>query len=108
MLIAPQTFLTISFFVVAMALYPDVQLKAQNILDNIVGDNRLPEHNDLENIPYIRAILLETLRWRPIAPFGVPHVLSADDVYEGYDIPKGTMCITVSICDDLRVEGRFS
>ena len=99
MLIATQTFITISFFLVAMALYPDIQLKAQNILHNVVGDNRLPEHKDLENIPYIRAILLETLRWKPVAPFGFPHIVSADDTYEGYDIPKGTMCIAVSVCD---------
>lgn len=91
-----------------MALYPEIQLKAQSILENVVGDSRLPEHSDLEKIPYLRAILLETLRWRPIVPFGVPHVLSTDDTYEGYDIPKGTMCITVSVCDPLRLIGCFS
>ena len=86
-----------------MALHPEIQLKAQTMLSNVVGDSRLPEHSDLENIPYLRAILLEVLRWRPILPFGVPHVLSADDTYEGYDIPKGTMCITVRVCDPLRL-----
>lgn len=90
-----------------MVLYPDIQLKAQHILDNIVGDSRLPEHSDLEKIPYLHAILLEILRWRPILPFGVPHVLSADDTYEGYDIPKGTLCITVSVCDLLCLMGLF-
>lgn len=92
-----QTFLTISFFFVAMALHPDIQLKVQGILDNTIGDSHLPNYSDMERIPYLRAIFLETLRWRPIAPFGLPHVLSADDSYGGYDIPKGTMCIPVSV-----------
>ena len=82
-----------------MALYPDVQLKAQDALDNVIGHHRLPEHSDMESIPYLRAVFLETLRWRPFDPFGLPHVLSADDTYAGYDIPKGTMCITVSVCN---------
>ena len=78
-----------------MAMHPDVQRKAQTALDSVVGDSRLPEHADLASLPYLRAVLLETLRWRPILPFGVIHALSADDNYEGFDIPKGTMIIAV-------------
>lgn len=33
----------------------------------------------------------EVLRWRPISPSGVPHVLTQDDMYEGHLIPKGTV-----------------
>jgi hypothetical protein len=29
-------------------------------------------------------------RWRPVVPLGVPHATSKADVYDGYDIPKGT------------------
>ncbi len=30
-------------------------------------------------------------RWQPITPFGVPHRVMADDVYNGMHIPKGAM-----------------
>ncbi|KAI9452363.1 cytochrome P450 [Lactarius psammicola] len=35
----------------------------------------------------------ETLRWSPVAPFGVPHASTVDDWYEGMFIPKGTICL---------------
>ncbi|KAH8103594.1 cytochrome P450 [Cristinia sonorae] len=80
-------------FLVAMAMHPHIQIKVQNELDRVVGRNRLPEFGDFERIPYLRAILLETLRWMPVAPLGIPHVSIADDVYNGYFIPKGTIVI---------------
>ena len=78
-----------------MAMYPDVQRKAQAEVDRIVGLNRLPEYDDLPNMPYLWAILLETIRWVPISPFAIPHCVTADDVYRGYHIPKGTVLIPV-------------
>ncbi|TCD66269.1 hypothetical protein EIP91_001598 [Steccherinum ochraceum] len=81
------------FLMLAMALFPDVQLHARAELDRVVGPSRLPEHDDLQHLPYIRAIVLETLRWMPVAPFAIPHCAMADDTYEGYHIPKGTTLI---------------
>ena len=84
-------------FLVAMALYPDVQKKAQAELYRLVGPARLPEYDDLENMPYLRAVLMETVRWMPVAPFGVPHRGIADDEYRGYHIPKGSVMIPVCV-----------
>lgn len=36
---------------------------------------------------------LQTLRWRPVAPGGVPHALTRDDTYDGYFLPKGTVVV---------------
>lgn len=82
-----------------MVLFPEVQRKAQAELDRVVGPNRLPEFNDLEDMPYVRAVAMETTRWMPVTPSGIPHVVTSDDVYNGYHIPKGTAAIPVShIC----------
>jgi len=35
----------------------------------------------------------EVLRWIPVDPIGLPHMSSQDDWYEGYFIPKGSICI---------------
>lgn len=80
-----------------MAKYPQVQKKAQAQLDDFIGNTRLPELKDLESLPYVRAIVLETLRWMPSFPIGVPHTALTDDVYEGFYIPKGTVVIAVSL-----------
>ena len=79
-----------------MTLFPSVQQKAQAELDRVVGPTRLPEYEDLPNLPYVRAVVLETMRWRPVGPFAIPHANNADDTYEGYHIPKGTLIIPVS------------
>ena len=67
-----------------MTLYPDVQKEAQAEIDKVVGRERMPEFSDAPDLPYIRALVNETLRWRPVAALGgTPHASIADDVYEG-------------------------
>ncbi|EJF60847.1 cytochrome P450 [Dichomitus squalens LYAD-421 SS1] len=80
-------------FVIAMALYPDVQAKAQAELEHVCGKSRLPEMADMDSLPYIQAIMREVLRWHAIAPLSLPHVAIADDEYNGYFIPKGSLII---------------
>ena len=63
-------------------------------IDEVVGNGRLPTFADLEDLPYIRALVLELLRWGAIAPLGAPHYIKEEDVYEGMRIPKGSMVIT--------------
>ncbi|KAF9476061.1 cytochrome P450 [Pholiota conissans] len=77
--------------ILAMLHYPKIQKKAQAELDAVVGWERMPEYEDRENLPYIRALINETLRWRPVAILGgTPHAVTADDVYNGMFIPKGS------------------
>ncbi|TFK72866.1 cytochrome P450 [Pluteus cervinus] len=91
-----------SVFLMAMLLFPAAQKAAQAELDEVVGHDRLPEFTDADNLPYIMAALKESLRWRPIAPTGVPHAVIEDDVYEGMFIPKGSIVFsnTYAICRD--------
>jgi cytochrome P450 len=60
-------------FFLAMVLYPDVQKRAQEEIDSVVGKDRLPTFEDRPSLPYIDAIVLETLRWNPILPLGDLH-----------------------------------
>lgn len=58
--------------------------KAQAELDTVVGMDRLPGYEDRERLPYLKAVINETLRWRPIAVLGgTPHAVTADDEYNG-------------------------
>jgi len=67
--------------------------KAQAELDAVVGRGRLPDFNDYDSLPFINALVKETLRWQPVLPVGVPHYSTKDDEYEGYFFPKGTLII---------------
>lgn len=76
-------------FFLAMALYPDVQKKAQAEIDEVVGASRLPEFSDRPSLPYTCALVYELLRWHIVTPIGVPHRAVSDDEYNGYLIPAG-------------------
>ncbi len=53
-----------------MVVYPDIQRKAQAAVEAAVGKDRLPEFDDILSIPYLHAVVKETLRWHPVAPLG--------------------------------------
>lgn len=74
-----------------MVLSPDIQQKARNELDAVVGLDRLPEFKDRPFLPYIEHIVqevyryvmvlfeffsidlvpeLKSCRWAPLAPLG--------------------------------------
>jgi cytochrome P450 len=61
---------TLYAFVQAMLLFPDVQKKAQDEIDRVVGSKRLPVMEDLSDLQYIRACMKETLRWMPTTILG--------------------------------------
>jgi cytochrome P450 len=84
---------TLNNWLLAMALNPEVVKRAQEELDRVVGLDRLPTWEDERNLPYIRAIIKETFRWRPVNKFGMMHAASEDDWYDGYFIPKGSVVI---------------
>ncbi|KAI0129955.1 cytochrome P450 [Xylariales sp. AK1849] len=88
---ADTTNAALAFFFLAMMLFPEVQVKAREEIDRVIGSGRLPEFKDRENLPYIAAVVQETLRWQPIAPLGLPHKTDEDDEFHGYRIPKGSI-----------------
>ena len=63
-----QTVTTIAAFVLAMLYNPHVMHHAQEQIDAVVGPDRLPTFADCDALPYVQAIVRETLRWRPPAP----------------------------------------
>ncbi|OCH88086.1 cytochrome P450 [Obba rivulosa] len=90
---ADTTFSTMQAFFLAMVLHPEVQKKAQLELDAVIGPGRLPDFSDRPSLPYITAIVKECIRWMPVIPLGIPHATMADDEYDGYLIPKGSVVI---------------
>ena len=87
------TLSTLMWWTLAMVAFPQVQRKAQAELDAVVGRTRLPTFADAPNLPYVRAIVKEVLRWRPPVPLGMPHKSTEDDWYEGMFIPRGATCV---------------
>lgn len=85
------TITTVSHFLLAMMDHPEVLKKAQQEIDAVVGQDRLPTFEDRASLPYVNAILEETWRWGVPVPLNLPHRLMEDDVYKGMHIPKGSL-----------------
>ena len=58
-----------------------------------MGDERLPQLSDQEDLPYVSALIKELLRWGCPDPIGVPKRVMEDNIYEGYYIPAGATII---------------
>ncbi|EGO03159.1 hypothetical protein SERLA73DRAFT_101284 [Serpula lacrymans var. lacrymans S7.3] len=77
----------------AASLHPEAQALAQLELDQIVGQERMPEINDRPNLPYVTAFVNECMRLIPVAPIAVPHRAMKDETIDEYFIPKGAIII---------------
>ncbi|KAF8333963.1 cytochrome P450 [Cantharellus anzutake] len=91
------TLITFKTFLTAMMLYPEVQKKAQEELDAVLGTSskhevlRLPTFDDQDKLPYLNAVIKEVHRWHPVFPLGVSHAPVEDNVYAGYFIPRDSI-----------------
>ncbi|KAF5358826.1 hypothetical protein D9758_008521 [Tetrapyrgos nigripes] len=86
---------TTSAFLLSMVLcliaFPEVQKKAHEEIDRVIGQDRAPRLEDFASLPYCQALLNETHRFRPVAPLGIPHAMLTDGLYRGYVLPKGSI-----------------
>ncbi|KAG1736217.1 cytochrome P450 [Suillus lakei] len=96
---------TLSSFILAMVLHPEAQRLAQQEIDSVVGVNRLPDFYDRPSLMYVEAVFRETIRWHSVAPLGLPHATSSDDVFGGYFIPKGSLILPNVWFVDMSREG---
>lgn len=90
---ADTTVITLTAWTLAMIMFPEVQRRAQEEIESVVGKDRLPTFEDRENLPYVDAMVKEALRWWPVACMGFPHTVDEALEYEGYHIPKGAMLL---------------
>ncbi|XP_031267955.1 trimethyltridecatetraene synthase-like [Pistacia vera] len=69
---------------------PELMKKATEELDRVIGRERWVEEKDIPQLPYIDAIMKETMRIHPVAVLLAPHLALEDCNVAGYHIRKGT------------------
>ncbi|KAF3968808.1 hypothetical protein CMV_007349 [Castanea mollissima] len=81
-----------------MVKYPQIQERLLMEMKRVVGDGEEEvKEEDLNKMPYLKAVVLEALRRHPPAHFVIPHAVTKDVVLDGYLVPKnGTLHFNVA------------
>lgn len=69
---------------------PEKMIKVKAELATVIGPNRKFKESDIDNLPYLQAVIKETLRLHAPIPFLVPRKALQDTEFMGYHIPKNT------------------
>ncbi|EFN75914.1 probable cytochrome P450 303a1 [Harpegnathos saltator] len=84
---------SLAFGFMYLILYPEVQRKAQEEIDRVVGRDRFPMLADRPSMPYLQATVLESVRMFIGRCLNVPRRTLRDTFIKGYRIPKDTMLV---------------
>lgn len=81
--------ITVEWALAELINHPNILQNAVQEIDSFVGKGRLVEESDIPSLPYLQAIVKETLRLHPTGPMIVREA-SEDCTIAGYDIPART------------------
>ena len=84
---------TLCWIITYLLLYPEVQTRIQNEIDEVVGSGRKVTLKDRPELCYTEATILEALRIRSAGPISIPHCTTEDTKLGGFDIDNGTVVI---------------
>jgi cytochrome P450 len=81
--------ITLEWALAELLRRPDAVAATTAELDRVVGRGRWVTERDMPALPYLDAVVKETMRLHPVAPLLVPRRSREDTVVGGYDIPVG-------------------
>ena len=87
------TLTTLQWGILFLLHNPEVQIKVQEEMDNLIGTSRSPKYDDRAEMHYTMATISEIQRCADIVPFSVLHQTMNDVSYGGYHIPSGTQVL---------------
>ncbi|KAK1429418.1 hypothetical protein QVD17_11627 [Tagetes erecta] len=81
---------TIEWALTELLRCPKKMIRAKDELASVIGPNQKVEEKSIDDLPYLQAIIKETLRLHAPIPFLVPRKAMHDTDFMGYHIPKDT------------------
>lgn len=84
---------TIEWSILFLILNVNCQEQIQDEIDKVIGRKRMPQLEDLSQMPYTEATIYEVLRRSNVVALGNAHATLDDASIGGYKIPKGTQVL---------------
>ncbi|XP_057753102.1 trans-cinnamate 4-monooxygenase [Arachis stenosperma] len=81
------TLWSIEWGIAELVNHPEIQKKVRDEIDRVLGAGHQITEPDTHKLPYLQAVIKETLRLRMAIPLLVPHMNLHDAKLGGYDIP---------------------
>ncbi|XP_042488860.1 trans-cinnamate 4-monooxygenase-like [Macadamia integrifolia] len=81
------TLWSIEWGIAELVNHPEIQQKLRNEIDTVLGPGVQVTEPDIQKLPYLQAVIKETLRLRMAIPLLVPHMNLHDAKLGGYEIP---------------------
>ncbi|KAI3444661.1 hypothetical protein Pfo_001326 [Paulownia fortunei] len=84
---------TVEWAMAELLRNPEKMLRVRREIRDVVGENAQIQESDIPRLPYLQAVVKETFRFHPTAPFLVPHKAEADVEINGYIVPKNAQIL---------------
>ncbi|KAJ4723956.1 putative Cytochrome P450 [Melia azedarach] len=72
---------------------PETLSKARSEIEDTIGKGKPVEESDINRLPYLQAVVKETLRLHPAAPLLIPRKASEDVKISGFTVPEGAQIL---------------
>ncbi|CAN0913223.1 Cytochrome P450 89A9 [Linum grandiflorum] len=92
------TVTTLQWAMANLVKHPSIQEKLREEIDRVVPPGSEIRDEDLKEMRYLNAVVLETLRRHPPGHFILPRAVTEDTKLGGYDIPRCAI-INVTVAD---------
>uniref|UniRef100_A0A1W7HBU6 Cytochrome P450 n=1 Tax=Scoparia dulcis TaxID=107240 RepID=A0A1W7HBU6_SCODU len=79
---------TVEWAMTELIRHPKKMSRIRDELRDIIGENGQLQESEISRLPYLHAVVKETFRLHPAAPFLVPHKAEADVEIDCYVVPK--------------------
>ncbi|KAL9231064.1 hypothetical protein vseg_006332 [Gypsophila vaccaria] len=82
------TAITLEWAMTELLHRPEKLKKAKEELQQVIGKGNPVEEQDIARLPYLQAVVKETLRLHPAVPFLIPRKVDTDVTLFGFTVPK--------------------
>ncbi|CAN6224632.1 unnamed protein product [Urochloa humidicola] len=86
--------ITVEWTMAELLRHPAAMSKVRAELRDALGSKPYPGESDIDRLPYLRAVVMESMRLHPLSPMLMPHAAMAGGAeVGGYPVPAGTKVI---------------